>query len=268
MLRTFSTHRDTSWSEITTLPWSQFTAMLHFSAFDRDELVHLPKMANLEELDAVVDEQYETINEVVYLPNLRRLTLKETERVSAGRLEEFFGKLDVPNLADLALTFILTASKGTLRFPTLLTGASGLDSLTKLRLSWGFTTENWHPENAENILRFLSLTPRVSELATPCVMPVGLVSGLSATSGILPCLRVLDMGECLFDGDSRVALYDMLESRCAFTVGVGTPPSSGTSGVGISRTSHWRDTETDVPVHGVKCLEMSKMDEDDESTEK
>ncbi|KAF9002612.1 hypothetical protein BDZ89DRAFT_661125 [Hymenopellis radicata] len=77
MLRTFSTHRDTSWSEITTLPWSQFTAMLHFSAFDRDELVHLPKMANLEELDAVVDEQYETINEVMHLPNLRRLTLKE-----------------------------------------------------------------------------------------------------------------------------------------------------------------------------------------------
>ncbi|KAF9002613.1 hypothetical protein BDZ89DRAFT_661120 [Hymenopellis radicata] len=94
-------------------------------------------------------------------------------------------------------------------------------------------------------------------------MPVELVSGLFATSGILPCLRVLDIGECLFDGDSRVALYDMLESRCAFTVGVGTPPFSGTSepdgSVGISRTFHWRDTETDVPLHGVKCLEMVRV---------
>ncbi|KAF9007242.1 hypothetical protein BDZ89DRAFT_1048542 [Hymenopellis radicata] len=36
-------------------------------------------------------------------------------------------ELDMPNLADLTLTFILTAPKGTLRFPTLLTDTSGLD---------------------------------------------------------------------------------------------------------------------------------------------
>ncbi|KAF9012951.1 hypothetical protein BDZ89DRAFT_1077153 [Hymenopellis radicata] len=223
VLREFVVFPRQSWHafEHVPFPWSRLTSVTHFPAFDVEALNYLRTMADLKELDVLASSETRTpIHDVVSLSKLRCLTITESEDAT-GRSKEFFSALKLPALSELTLKFVRESVS---HFPI---SPLPLGNLTTLDIHGGM---NSHKENTQSLLNFLTLTHHVDSLRlSDNAMTLEFVDGLNLvklTGGSpvrLPCLRVLDIGECGIAptlNNDLDELFEMLYSRLpAVTVG-------------------------------------------------
>lgn len=225
-------------------PWSQVTSIMSFPAFDPDGLNRLRTLVNLEVLSVVATSNHTPIDNLISLPNLRCLTITESENAT-GRNKDFFSVLATPVLSELTLIY---PDESVLHFPTL---PLPLEKLVKLDITCEMTS---HKENTQYILDFLALTHHVEYLRLHDInITVDFCDGLNldkVQDGLparLPCLRVLDIGDSDFACTLNLDVdpfFDMIYSRLPETETV-DDPNTGTNGDGQSAVSNETDSVFD-----------------------